>query len=434
MKRINLVLLAALISGTTIAVIGCGGGSSSNSSTPATVQKQDGYYNVTLDFTNTSHREVGRQYALAIQKNIPDYESKADAFLASQMAYMGGLDFATIVSRAQAIYTNIDTNYQDEISGMQDVFNYSVDKLGDGKLSKNELLAMQFFDAFRAPSCSAAAAFGAGSLNGKAVVGRNVDWMTASSEPWGSIHSITTFKYSDKSIANIGVVGMLGAFTAFNQNKVFAAMLDGTIGAAYPTDLSNKRSYLFDLRHALETYTTKDEVVNYMTSESRSYAVNHLIFIADELSVGAIENMVVQLPPYTHGNRSLRVFSSMLNADVMAVTGQSWNDVNGNPINGAFAVVNDYRLPGNYFTNEQFNKARWTSYKTQLQSKISGGNKIDAEGMKAIVWYTGPNEDGIMYNGAVFVTEPRENYTSTTQYAVPDMPNARPPAYTTIQS
>ena len=133
MKRINLVLLAALISGTTIAVIGCGGGNG-NSSTPVSIQKQDGYYSVTLDFTNTSHRDVGKQYAAAIKSTVPTYEANVDGFLKTNVDHLTTLSFQILLTRAQAIYPQLDSDYQDEIVGMQDVFNSNVDILGDGIL------------------------------------------------------------------------------------------------------------------------------------------------------------------------------------------------------------------------------------------------------------------------------------------------------------
>ena len=50
-----------------------------------------------------------------------------------------GIDLATVKNRAFDISQNIPPEYMDEIRGMQSVFSYDTDKLGDGRLSKNEM-------------------------------------------------------------------------------------------------------------------------------------------------------------------------------------------------------------------------------------------------------------------------------------------------------
>ena len=438
MKRINLVLLAALISGTTIAVIGCGGGNG-NSSTPVSIQKQDGYYSVTLDFTNTSHRDVGKQYAAAIKSTVPTYEANVDGFLKTNVDHLTTLSFQILLTRAQAIYPQLDSDYQDEIVGMQDVFNSNVDILGDGILSKNEMLVYQLLgDTMRPVSCSASAVTGPASSTGKPIVSRNVDWTTFSLPTFAGIQALITYKNGSKTIGNIGILGNLGGISAFNQHKIFAAVLDASTGASYPTNLTNKRSYIFDLRHALENYSSVDDIVHYMTSADHGYSFNHLIILANESTAGVIENQVNPLPG-APGNRSFRTSSSDLNLAVksaLPLYSQEWKDSLGNLILNAIATVNDYRLPNNYFTNDPYNTSRWTSYKNLYLAKLNASQKIDVEGMKLIAGYPGPNSDGMMDHGAIFVSEPLSSAPATNdvQYSVPSLPGDRPPAYSTLQS
>ena len=99
---------------------------------------QGAYYQVDLNLDQYSHSEVGRQYAAQIKQNAPDFEARVDAYLYS-MEQILGIDLATVKNRAFDISQNIPPEYMDEIRGMQSVFSYDTDKLGDGRLSKNEM-------------------------------------------------------------------------------------------------------------------------------------------------------------------------------------------------------------------------------------------------------------------------------------------------------
>lgn len=422
-------IAAVVLAGVTVSMIGCGSGSGSQPP-PVTIQKADGYYNVTLDYANTSHREMGRQYALAINNAMPTYAQTVDDALAIQAAYLqsAGVSFTQVVARAKTLFNspNFYADYKDEIEGMQEVFNYDVDNPGDGKLSKNELLVFQVFpDVMRAMSCSASAAFGSASVSGKTILGRNLDWISKLNPNAGALHSLTAFKNGNKTVANFGMLGQLSGATIFNTSRVFGAVLDGETGVEYPTDLTGRRSYMFDLRYALENFTTLNDVSNFMRAADHLYAYNHLIFLADESTAGAVENQVNNRPP-TSGNRALRTDASPLQT---MPPGQGWG------ILGAFATVNDYRLVNNYFTGEQYNTSRWTSFKSKY-ALVPAGQKIDINSMKAIAGYPGPDSSGIMDKGAIFVSEPSNELTPGSTFLAYPAPGAvgLVPSYTTIQS
>lgn len=429
MERNALYLCVALVGGIAAAVIGCGSGSGSTSS-PVTIQKADGYYNVTLDYANTSHREMGRQYALAINNVMPTYAQTVDGALAIQMGYLEsvGLTFGDMVARANALFNspNFYSDYKDEIQGMQEVFNYGVDTPGDGKLSKNELLVFQLFpDVMRVTSCSASAAFGSASVSGKPVIGRNLDWVSALNESASQLHSLTAFKNGSKTVANFGMLGQLSGASIFNTSRVFGAVLDAETGADYPaSDLANRRSYMFDLRYALENFTTLNDVSNFMRAADHLYAYNHLIFLSDASTAGVLENETNYLLGSPTSNRSLRTDTSALQP---MPSGQNWG------ILGAFATVNDYRLVNNVFTDELYNTARWSSFKSKY-ALVPAGQKIDINSMKSIAGY--PASNGYMVNGAIFVSEPfalQPPGTSYLPYPAPGLVGAVP-QYTTIQS
>ena len=274
-------------------------------------------------------------------------------------------------------------------------------------------------------SCSASAAVGKGSATGMPILSRNADALTDVKSTFGKMHAITTYTYGDKSITTIGTLGFLGAISAFNQGKIFGAILDSNTGAKYPVDLANVRSYPFDLRHAFEHENQLEDIANYMRSSNHRYAYNHLVFLGNQATAGVVENEVNPLPGSAPGNRSFRADASKLNPKLPAA--QTWGII------GGVAVVNDFRLPGNDFSNTQDNTGRWIAFRS-LYEPVKKGNPISAEGMKQIAGYAGPKGDGIMDNGAIFVSEKSDSVAVPSHDAKRETSASRPPAYTTMQS
>jgi hypothetical protein len=415
MKTRNPALLAAIVGGFALAIAGCKSGGDS-SPPPATVQQvcypgeapPTCYFNVVLDFTRASHREVGRQYALAIVQAMPDYEATIDYLLTLHMYLLQAavspeqITFADVLARAQALQANgsFPGDYRDEIAGMQDVFDYDVDKLGDGRLSRDELLVFQFLsEVLRPVSCSVSAVTGSSSATGKTLFGRNWDWMSLTSWGVGTVHAITTFRNGGKTVANIGTLGMLNALTVFNQHKVAGAVVNATTKAPYPSldSLSSRRSLFFDLRFAFENYTSLPDIVDFLKAEDHRYVYNHLMFIADPSTAGVVENQVNNLVGPGQGNRAFRTDASALNP--LLPVDQTWG------VLGVFFAVNDFRLPGNeWLEKEKTNTTRWTSFRN-LYSGVPSGQRIDVDTLKAFTGYPGPDGDGKMSNGAIFNSE-----------------------------
>ena len=430
MKSKTLGIIFTVVIGAALVLIGCGSGSSPS---PVSIQKQDGYYNVSLDYSNTSHREMGKQYALAIRQAFPGYETTLKHSLQITYSYLEQASPAPtwqdLINRAKTIFNNLDPDYQAEILGMQDVFNYGVNNVNSPLLSKDEFLVYLLGpDVMRAVACSGSAAFGNLTLSRKTIVGRNADALTEGKETFGQLQAITTFKNGNKSISTIGTLGFLGAISVFNKNRMFGAILDSTTGVPYPGNLSNVRSYAFDLRYAFENFTGLGEVESYLGCSSgtscKSYAYNHNILLADETHAGALEN---NSQPST-GNRTIRWYDSALSTDG---TDQDWRRL-GSVIPNSFAVVNDYRLVGNPFTNLHDNVNRWLSYKACFLnalgftsdtrcSAIERRTNIGLAEMKKIMGYPGPGSTGKQDDGAIFISEALD----------PNVPNAY---YATMQS
>jgi len=389
--------------GSLLVLAGCSGDNgTSPPSSAVTVQQMGRYYQVVMDYSGRTHGEMGNALAQEIQRVVPEYEATMDSLLAAQFVLMKELeepikeqcpecqyraiDLNEAVDRAQAILKNVPQEYVDELHGMQEVFNYSTDELGDGRLSANEMAVLQLFpDVLRPWGCSASAAFGAASATGKTVLGRNLDWFSGPLKISSTLHAVASMKKGTKTTCNISMLGMVSAGSMFNQDKVFGAVLDAEVPIlAYPSDVSKKRSYVYDLRYALENFSTLQEVADFM--KSQDYAFNHLIFLADESAASVVENNIGST------GRGLRTSTSVLR------TGLSWG------IPDAVATVNDFRLPDNYFAGDDVsNNARWESFIEQYKTLLANG-KIGLDEMKEIAGYNGPQKDGDDEHGALFLS------------------------------
>jgi hypothetical protein len=370
---------------------GCGGGEGGGTSAVVSIRKmQDTYYDIVMDYTGRTNKEMGKALAEEILRVVPDYESIADSLLKDQFdmleKYNLGPDFPTAIIRAHAILRNVPREYLDELEGMQEILNYDTDVLGDGRLSKNELTLLQIFpDVIRPTQCSAAAAFGRSSATGKTILGRNLDWDALPHNDMSRMHAVTTTKNGEKSIVMVHFLGMLTPVTAYNDNKIFGAFLDAETGAPYPADLRSKRSYCFDFRYALENMSMMQEIVDFL--KTKDYAFNHLLFMADAESAGVLEQNIGS------PGRGFRRADSELRKGVV------WD------VPDTLATVNDFRLPGNfvYPDDDPSDNNRWKTYRTLLSSHLVSGTKIDVEKMKGISGYYGT--DGSAYtSGAVFLS------------------------------
>ena len=356
--------------------IGCGDGNpitpTPTPAGPVTIQKvNDTYYLVSLDLTSTSHRELGRRYAEMIEIYMPDYEEISDSFLKDMVDELAkaGITFDDLKNRAFDLKQSLLQEYIDEIDGMSEVFSYTTDLPGDGRLSQNELLLLQLVpDVMRPTMCSASAAFGSSSYTGNTIVGRNLDWYDFPETELSRLHAITVIKNGSKSITLIGSLGQLWVASAFSDDKIFGAILDSDTEEPYPPT-AGKRSYVFDLRYALENSNTLQGVVDYF--KDRDYAYNHLIFLADENTAGVLEENIGS------PERGLRLCNSPLR------TGVTWG------IPDAIATANSFVLPGN-FNNHSFpsNVKRWESFRNLYTTQLRTG-KIDVDKMKMIMGYYG---------------------------------------------
>jgi hypothetical protein len=316
------------------------------------------YYEVVLDFTSgVSHYEMGQLFMQKVLIIVPNFEQLLDSYLAEVIGSQS--NYMIMLNRMADIKPQIIQEYQDEIDGMaSQLSGGSVNTMGDGKLSKNEFYVLQLLtDVYRSTQCSGISVYGSQSATGNTMTARILDWGDGSKHQLAQIQSVTFIKNGRKSICTIGYLSFTGIITGFNDHGVFAGILDSPSGAAYSS--SSKRSYILDLRYALENDTTLTDVAGYVADTLRQYTYNHLILLSDKHTSKVLENNFSGTG--TNIRRALRSDTSSLNPGI------TWGFTN------AIATVNSFLLSGNYnnHTGVPANTQRWSSIKTQLQ--LCGG-------------------------------------------------------------
>lgn len=362
-----------------------------NVNKPVTIDNvDDKYYKVVINYNSgISHKEMGVLLGKEIENKVPDFEKIADEDLAKMSSACGRSEEFNI-DLAKKIMKNVNKAYVDELDGIaSQLTGGSNDTLGDGKLSKDELYLLNLSaDTLRPYSCSAASVYGSRTIDGKAIVGRELEWLSGSKNELNNISAVTIFKQGSKSLCSIGYVGFMGIISGFNINKVFASILD--VYSVDPDGLDGIRSYPFDIRYSLENNNTLNGVAAFMSDKKHNYWRDHIIFLADSITGKVLENDIRSSG--TNIRRGLRTDTSELNSDVV------WG------IKDAIATVNTFVLNGNYDAMGRGNSERWDSYKRLISENKS---PISFEDMKSIMSFTnlqngapGYQADGSIYNNA----------------------------------
>ncbi len=365
-----------------------------------TVTAKGSHYEVVLNFKGEkSHEKIGKEYGSQILKAVPQYEALVDSYLAEITS--NDVVYNLMLQRVKDILPQVDKDYVDEIKGIASNFTGKEDNVrGDGKLSTSEMFLMNLCpDAVRPSQCCGAGVYGDKSENNNNIGMRILDWHAGSKNQLVGIQSVVTFKNSKKSICTIGYLGYMGCISAFNDNKVFGAILDSSTGDEYSSE--SKRSYPFDLRHALENYTTINGVAAYLKSPVRNYTYGHLIFLSDDKVTKVLEN---NISGKENSLRDVRTEKSELNEGI------TWD------ISDSVGCVNSFMLKGNFdnHSNNPFNTNRFYSMKKVLKEQ---GEKFTFDNMKVVASYyqgeePGPQKEGDLYNTStqqIMVFEPANN-------------------------
>ncbi len=355
-----------------------------------TITDRGSYYDVVLDFTGgLTHRQIGEALAKGILAVVPNYEFLIDSYVSENITKY---EYPYALFRVEDIKPQIDKDYQDELEGMASVFSGGDRNLWkDDKISRDEVFLFNLFpDVIRNTQCSYVSVFGSRSSTGRNITARNLDWYSGSRNQLPLLNCVTTYKFEDKELCSIGFLGFMGVITGINDSKVFAGIMDSQTGQAY--DSAGKRSYVFDLRHALEKTGTIPDAAGYLLDPLKHYAVNYIVVFSDPEEGAVLENNISGI-----GVGSQRTKRALRETDSKLNEGISWG------IDDSIGCVNSFMLYGNHdnHTRNRYNTLRWNNMKTQLMAK---GPEVTADELKEVITYKKHSrpgtfsESGDLYN------------------------------------
>ena len=314
---------------------------------------------------------------------MPEFELLLDSYLKELADSLRVTDTnitdEVICDRALAIEPQIAFDYLEELDGFATQLTGTVNVFGDGKLSRDELLALNLMpDVFTTVSCSGLAVFGQRSATGRPIIGRNLDWELGTDGVACRFNAVIYSTVGQVRVCSIGSLGTLGCTTGLNDSGLFAGILISPVGAEYSAE--GKRSCLFDIRHVLESEQTLGAAAAFIASPTNLYAYHFLVYRADKHESRILENDLEH-------RRGLRGHDSVLNPGV------TWG------INNAVAVVNSFVLNGNTdnHTTDAYNFERWNNFRNQMEAR---GEAAAFDDVKDIMTYHNPGgeENGDIYN------------------------------------
>lgn len=330
---------------------------------PVVITDAGTHYQVVLDYSSgLTPREMGAAYGAAIAEACPDFESLMDGYITY---LVGEYEYQEGLRRVGELKPNLPADIREEIEGLGESLSTTDDIYGDGKLSPNEVYALNLLsDIIRTCQCSGLGVYGGASADGVPRVARLLDWDGGGF--LARLHAVVTIKNGSQSVCLIGYLGHQGAITALNDDGVFAGVLDSPTGEPYAVE--GRRSYVLDLRYALETCTDLEAVAAYLAEDSRDYCYNHNVLLADGDGVAVLENNFSGAGAAMQ--RALRYDDSRLNPGV------TWDH------DDAVAVVNSFVRDGNHdnHTGHYWNTSRWEYFSDELDAR----GALDRQALKTL--------------------------------------------------
>jgi hypothetical protein len=321
-----------------------------------TIVNRGRYYEVRIDKRQARHDgvsdfEIGREYGGKIMDLGLPVEALYDGFIAQTVGIMldtGAIqDPAQVFEAVELLKPQIPTRYRDEVEGLASRFEGGVTDLpGDGLLSVNELYFLHLFQDIFRTQCSGVSVYGQRAERGQTTTAFLMDLFGR--ETLGRSYAVTTIVEGDQSLVLVGFLGLVNATVSFNDDGVFVGVPSSDIPGAY--DAAGKRTVFFDVRRALEQYSTLEDVAAAMADSRQRYVFGFNLSLADPRGAAVLE-------VDEHEGRALRTAVSRLNPGVTA-----W------PFGDAVATVNSFVLAGHTdnHTIDPVNFNRWNKIIEQL--------------------------------------------------------------------
>jgi hypothetical protein len=359
------------------------------------------YYDITLDYERFSSSEVGKAYADTVLKAIPDYHEIVEPYLYENI--VGG--FPAIIDDYEPVWERIsyfiDTpgtmrdEYKEELIAFAEEISGGVHGYKeDGHLSYEEALTLNFIpEAVRGTACSALSLWGSKTETGDPMTLRLLEWHLGTDHQMCRLHAVIHADKGARSFTGISFVGFQNIVSAINDDGVFAALLDVGCGEAY--EYKGRKAYTYDMRWALEEFTTAKEIGTYMVKNSADYTWSNQFIITDKDSSYVAEDAVFQQQEKGNATSVLR------DCETPILNNLSWDSPD------SLCVVNSYTTQGNQETMYvNHNAVRFAKYNEWVASE----DAFSIEELKAMISQEKVQQG--QKKGEAYVENVRQMYTS----------------------
>lgn len=352
------------------------------------IEKKKSYYDITIDYEKGSHYAAGAAYAEALQYAVPEFTEKLEPYLYENIYFLGfneTSDLSVLTERTDALMKSLDMDYCDEIKGFAEkISGGTAGYSEDGIITFEEAVLIQFIpDVLRTESCSALSVSGSRTKSGKPITSRTVEWIQGSENQLGDINCVIHMKNGSKSLTSISYLSMLNIMTGVNNDGVMAGILDNYYANV---DFEGRLSYTWELRKALENFSTAAETAEYINRISPEFTFNHNMIISDSETSWCAENAVDNQDEKS----ALRTWDSDLN-DIL-----DWDSKD------SLCIVNTFCSDGN-FGISNYNLIKWQRYNYLANERFL----INPEGSTPAERYRKMDVSDIMY---IVTAEDVENY------------------------
>lgn len=319
------------------------------------IKVNEAYYDVTLDEEKASPYDAGIAYGKAIKEVFPDYCEVFEPYIWENIkAAFPDVkdDFKPAEERMNKLFATVDDHYKQEIQGIAKGLGLKSQGLvEDGVLSAEEFTIIQMIpDCLRQESCSGLSMWGKKTETGDMLAVRCLEWILGSDMDMCKIHSVVHIINGEKSITNIGFLGLMDGISGVSDNGLFAAILD--VGTEQEYDTEGKECYSFAVRHILETYDNAKEAGEYMVANSAKYTFSHIIMLTDGKEAYYAEDACGQ------AQKSGKAYSILRDYKTPIMKNVEWDSPD------SLCTVNSYLSEGNYdlMSGNEINAVRFAKY------------------------------------------------------------------------
>lgn len=336
------------------------------------------YYDVTLNYENGEPEAVGAAYAKTLLEASPDYEEDFEPYLYENIrfAFDGrDMNYEALEHRVTTLIASLPEEYRVEVESFaRTMAGGEEGYVENGKLSYIEALTAQIIpDALRPTCCSSLSLGGSRTESGERISIRNLEWNNMGSEnQMTDMHTVLHMKKGDRSITAITMIGILDIITAVNDDGVMIAIHDVGSIENLPFVYEGKKCYTFEIRYALEAYSTAKEASEFLVGESGGFTWCNNLLCTDAKDAFCCENATSEAVAAGKARSVLRTTDSEL------MEGLTWD----NP--DVLCIVNTFATEGNQdgFTVSESNITRFVKYNNWVSEKDKF-RIADAKGLMA---------------------------------------------------